>query len=67
MFLVYFLQMMIQENKTTSIMKKHITKMIGMLLLVSVIGSLTSCSVEYRERHHHDYHHDDHYDHDHRY
>lgn len=38
-----------------------------MLMLASMIGSITSCSVEYSERHHHydrdhhdrgDYHHD---------
>jgi len=39
-----------------------------MLMLASVIGSITSCSVEYSERHHHHYDHDRdrdyHYDHD---
>lgn len=47
-------------------MKKYITRIIAMLILASVIGSVTSCSVEYSERHHHydrdhdrgDYHHD---------
>jgi len=40
-------------------MKKFITRIIAMLMLASVIGSVTSCSVEYREHHHHD-HYDDH-------
>jgi len=32
-------------------MKKHITKFIALLLLATAISS---CSVEYRQRHHHD-------------
>lgn len=35
-----------------------------MLMLASVIGSITSCSVEYREHHHHDNGRDYHNDHD---
>jgi len=46
-------------------MKKYITRIIAVLMLASMIGSITSCSVEYRERHHHDDHdHDYHYNHD---
>ncbi len=45
-------------------MKKYITRIIAVLTLATMIGSLTSCSVEYRERHHHYDHRDDrHYDH----
>lgn len=40
-------------------MKKYILRIIALLIFASAI---TSCSVEYRERHHHD--HDDHGYHD---
>jgi hypothetical protein len=43
-------------------MKKHIARLIGLVLLASVICSVTSCTVEYREHHHH-YDHDHYYDH----
>jgi hypothetical protein len=39
-------------------MKKYITRILALLLLASAV---TSCSVEYRQRHGH---HDDHHDHD---
>jgi hypothetical protein len=41
-------------------MKKHIIRLITLLIFASAISS---CSVEYRERHRH--HYDDHHDHDH--
>ncbi len=48
-------------------MKKYILRVIALLIFASAI---TSCSVEYRERHgggHHDEHRDhDHHDHDYR-
>jgi len=43
-------------------MKKHILKIITLLIFVSAVSS---CSVEYRERHHH--YDDHHYDETHRY
>jgi hypothetical protein len=46
-------------------MKKYILRVIAVLILAS--ATLTSCSVEYRQRHghYHDDHHDDHHDGDH--
>jgi hypothetical protein len=41
-------------------MKKHILKVIALLIFASAI---TSCSVEYRERHHHDHDHEYHDNH----
>jgi len=45
-------------------MKKHILRLIAVLILGS---ALSSCTVEYRERHHHMNHDHDHHDHDHDY
>lgn len=46
-------------------MKKYITRFVALLIFGSVVAStVSSCSVEYRERHHHyDHDHDDHHDH----
>lgn len=49
-------------------MKKYLIKMIALMAVASVL--LSSCSVEYRERHRHDRgydHHDHDRDHDHHY
>ena len=42
--------------KKQHIMKKHILRLIALLMFASAVSS---CSVEYREHHH--WHHDDHY------
>jgi len=42
-------------------MKTQIIRLIALLIFASV--AMSSCSVEYRQRHHHhDDHHDDHHD-----